>query len=103
GLDLYGRLAPYPHCASGSTPPVTVPAVDAPPSSPHETAQGVHGALGDLIHRAGGVDAEQDALVGVERDQRRGLQLIHLKAVPDRFLAVVVPLEQLAAAIVADS
>src|SRR5258705_13892805 len=53
--------------------PLTVPAVNARPPSPHETAQGVQGTLGDLIHRAGGVDAEQDSLVGGERDQRRGL------------------------------
>src|SRR5262252_4208006 len=46
--------------------PCTVPAVGARASSAHETAQGVQGAIGDLIHRPGGVDAEQDALVGVE-------------------------------------
>src|SRR5215467_8797208 len=60
-----------------ASPLFTVPAVGARTSSPHETAQGVQGPIGDLIHRAGGVDAEQDALVGVERDQRRGLLLVH--------------------------
>src|SRR5215831_8395859 len=72
-------------------------------SSPDKTAQGAQGTIGDLIHRAGGIDAEQDALVGVERDKRRGLLLIHHKPVPDRLLAVIVTLEQLAAAVVADA
>src|SRR6516164_1760727 len=80
---------------------LTVPAARGA-ASPDETAQGAQGAFGDLVHGAGGVEAEQDALVGVERDQRRGLLLVHLEPVPDRLLAVVVALEQLAAAVIAD-
>src|SRR6266516_4636551 len=71
-------------------------------TSVHEPAQRAERPLGDLVHRPGGVQAEQGALVGVERDQRGGLLLVHLQPVPDRLLAVVVPLEQLAAAVVAD-
>src|SRR5438105_2918715 len=71
--------------------------------SAHEPAQGTEGAFCDRIHRTRRVDAKQDALVGVEGDQRRRLLLVHLQPVPDGLLAVVIALEQLAAAVVADA
>ena len=58
---------------------------------------------GDFLDRPGRVDADQDVLVGVERDERGGLLGVDLEPVPDRVLGVVVALEQLAAAVVADA
>src|SRR5215470_19582533 len=49
--------------------------------SPDEAPQRAEGAVGDLLHRPGGVDPEQDALVSVERDQRLGLLLVHVQPV----------------------
>src|SRR5215831_8153341 len=71
-------------------------------SSAHEPAQSAQRPFGDLVHRPGGVQAEQGALVGVEGDQRGGLLLVYLQPVSDRLLAVVIALEQLAATVVAD-
>src|ERR1019366_3136415 len=68
--------------------------------SADETPQRAQRAVGDLLHRPGGVDAQQDALVGVEGDERRGLLLVHIQPVPDGLLAVIVSLEELAAAVV---
>src|ERR1700728_1464568 len=65
-----------------------------------EPSQGAHGAVGYLFDWAGGVDALQDALVGVVGDQGGRLVLVDLDAVPDRLFAVVVALEQVAAAVV---
>src|ERR1700734_1105695 len=69
--------------------------------SADEAAQRAQGPVGDLLDRAGGVHAEQDALVRVERDQRLGLLLINVQTVPDRLFPVVVALEQFTAAVVA--
>src|SRR5215469_5690448 len=66
-----------------------------------EPAQGHHRPGGDLLDRPCRIDSEEDALVGIEGDQRLGLLGIDVKPVPDRLLAVIVPLEQLAAAVVA--
>src|ERR1700732_1268966 len=66
-----------------------------------EAAQRAERPLGDLVHRAGGVDAKENALVGIEGDQRGRLLLVDLETVPDGVLAVVVALEQLTAAVVA--
>src|ERR1700728_1747440 len=68
--------------------------------SADEAPQRAQRPVGDLLHRTGGVDAEQNALVRVERDQRLGLLLVHIQPVPDRLLTVVVALEQLAAAVI---
>src|SRR5215472_8210184 len=57
--------------------------------------------IGHVVDGAGGVDAEQDALVAVVRDQRLRLLLIDLEAVPDDFLAVVIALKQLTTTFVA--
>src|ERR1035437_1098650 len=57
--------------------------------------------LGDLVHRAGGVDAEENALVGIEGDQRGRLFLVDLETMPDGLLTVIVTLEKLTAAVVA--
>src|SRR5439155_4664983 len=62
-----------------------------------------HGPAGDLFHRAGRVDADQDVLVGVEGEKGEGLLGVDLDPVPDRLLGVVVPLEELAAAVIADA
>src|SRR5260370_34317855 len=66
-----------------------------------EAAQRAERPLGDLVHRAGGVDAKENALIGVEGDQRGRLVLVDLATVPDGVLAVVGALEQLTAAVVA--
>src|SRR5262245_6220838 len=66
-----------------------------PDALAHEAPQRAQRALGNLVHRPGRVKPQQDALVGVERDQRRRLQLVDLDPVPDRVLAIVVALEQL--------
>ena len=58
--------------------------------------------LGDVVDRPHRVDADQDALLGVVADQRRGLLVVDLEPVPDGLRLVVVALEQLAAAVVAD-
>src|SRR5215467_3515077 len=71
-------------------------------SSAHEPAQSAQRPFGDLVHRPGGVQAEQGALIGIKGDQRGGLLLVHLQPVPDRLLAVIIALEQLAATVVAD-
>jgi len=55
----------------------------------------------DLFHRPGRVDAYQDALVGVEGDQRRRLGVVDLETVPDHLFLVIVALEELVAAVVA--
>src|SRR5580700_9572894 len=49
--------------------------------SAHEPAQRAKRPVGDLVHRPGGVQAKQGALVGVEGDQRGGLLLVHLQPV----------------------
>src|SRR5262245_56785429 len=54
-----------------------------------------------VVHRAGRVDAHQHTLVSVEPDKWRGLFGVDLEPVPNGLLTVVVPLEQLAATVVA--
>src|SRR6202044_3328682 len=127
-LDLNRRFPPGPHGASGflfpryRRAPVLVCArspvacggsgsvrgsaqcgvrLSAGFGSADEAAQRAQGPVGDLLDRAGGVHAEQDALVRVERDQRLGLLLINVQTVPDRLFPVVVALEQFTAAVVA--
>src|SRR6185437_16178902 len=53
--------------------------------------------------RASRVDADEDSLVGIEGDQRRRLGAVHLKPMPDHVFLVVIPLEELPAAVVADA
>src|SRR5580704_7979259 len=43
--------------------------------SADEPPQGAHRPVGDLLDRAGGIDAEEGPLIGVEGDQRPGLLL----------------------------
>src|SRR5436190_8489402 len=64
--------------------------------------QGVDGAHGHVLDRAGRVDPDQLALRTVEVDQRRGLLGVFDQAVGDRLGLVVVALEQLRPAAVAD-
>src|SRR6185437_3178613 len=80
------------------------PRIPARPTlaSVHVRLQGGQRALGDLFHRPGRVDADQDVLVRVESDQRRRLGAGDLQPVPDDLFLVVVALEELAAAVVAD-
>ena len=47
--------------------------------------------LPDLLHRAGGLDAAQQAQAPVMVDQRSGLLLIHVEAVADHRFVVVGP------------
>src|SRR5450759_698870 len=69
--------------------------------SAHEAAQRGQRAVGALLHRPGSVDAEQGALIRVERDQRLCLLLVHIEPVPDGLLAIIVALEELPAAVIA--
>src|SRR5215210_9480036 len=71
-------------------------------SSLLETPQGVDGTLGDILDRPRGVHPAQQAALAVVADQRGGLVGVDLEPVPDRLLAVVVALEQLPVATVAD-
>src|SRR5918993_2842256 len=71
------------------------------PRSVAVAAQRVDGPLGDVLDRAGRVDAAEQAPVAVVADQRRGLVGVDLEPVPDGVLAVVVALEELACAAVA--
>src|SRR4029450_5393074 len=64
--------------------------------------QGVYGAHGDVLDRAGRVDTHQLALRAEEVDQGRGLLGVLDQAVGDRLGLVVVTLEQLRPAAVAD-
>src|SRR5262249_31117457 len=64
--------------------------------------QGRQRAAGDLLDGPGRVDADQDGLVRVERDERGRLVLVDLQPVPDDLFLVVVALEELAAAVIAD-
>src|SRR6185295_1607787 len=64
--------------------------------------QGVDGAYGHVLDRSGRVDPHQFALRAVEVDQRSGLLGVLDQAVRDRLGLVVVPLEQLRPAPVAD-
>src|ERR1700735_3151220 len=79
----------------------TVPAEPGRVRSADEPAQRGQRPVGDLLYRPGGIDAQQRALIGVEGDQRLGLLLIHIQPVPDGLLAVIVSLEELAAAVIA--
>src|SRR5258708_3585190 len=76
--------------------------IGVPISPAGERPQRGERPLGDLLDRAGRIDADENSFVGVEGDQRRGLFLVDLETVPDRLLPVIVALEQLAAAGVAD-
>src|ERR1043165_2722555 len=64
--------------------------------------EGVDGANRDVLDRAGRVDTHQLALRAVEVDQRRGLLGVLHQPVGDRLGLVVVALEQLRPAAVAD-
>src|SRR4051812_312604 len=59
-------------------------------------------AVRDVVARPHRVDADEQARLGVVADQRRGLLVVDLQAVPHRLRLVVVALEQLATADVAD-
>src|SRR5579871_5923840 len=61
----------------------------------NEASQGQQCPIGHVVDRPGGIDPQQDALIRVVRDQRLGLLLVDLEAVPDRLLAIVIALEQL--------
>ncbi|CAO5231769.1 hypothetical protein FAGKG844_160039 [Frankia sp. AgKG'84/4] len=64
--------------------------------------QRVERAVGDVVHRAGGVDTDQDALLGVVRHERRRLVRVHLEPVAHGLGPVVVALEKLPATSVTD-
>src|SRR5690348_4906398 len=66
-------------------------------------AERVDRAHSDVLYRPGGVDADQLALRAVVVDQRRGVARIHPQPLGDGLRLVVVALEQLAAAPVADA
>ncbi len=66
-------------------------------------AQGVDRADRDVLDRSGGVDAHQLALRAVVVDERRRFAGVDLQALGDRLGLVVVALEELAAAAVADA
>src|SRR4051812_29145131 len=73
------------------------------PTSAAVGPQGVDRADGDVLDRAGGVDADQLALGAVEVDERRGVPGVDLEALRDRLGLVVVPLEEFATTAVADA
>src|SRR4051794_16294997 len=60
-------------------------------------------SLRHVVDGTHGVDAHQDAGLGVVAHQRRRLFVVDLESVPDRLRLVVVALEQLAAADVTDT
>jgi hypothetical protein len=64
--------------------------------------EGRHRTLRDVVRQRVGVDLAQQPAVGVERQQRLRLCVIHLEAVTDGAFVVVLPLHQAAAAPVAD-
>src|SRR3954449_7805702 len=70
-------------------------------SSP-EGPQRTQRALGHVVDRPCCVDADEDALAGVVPHQGRGLLVVDLEPVADGLRFVVVTLEQVAAAAVAD-
>src|ERR1700760_3238528 len=72
-------------------------------TSVHVRLQGGQRPLGDLFHRPGRVNADENVLVRVEGDQGRRLGAVNLQPVPDDLFLVVVALEELAAAVVADA
>src|SRR5258708_5587394 len=86
------RLAVRPEVTGSPKPPGRASRDEAP--------QRAQGAVGDLLHRPGGIDPEQDALVRVEGDQRLRLVLVHVQPVPDRLFPVIVALEERPAAVV---
>src|SRR6201996_2469634 len=71
--------------------------------SAHVSLQGRKRPLGDLFDGTSSVDAHENALIGVKRDQRRRLSVVDLEPVPDDLFLVIIPLEQLTAAVVADA
>ena len=91
-LDLFGGLVLD----------IQLPAEHAARSSP-VGPQGVDGPDGDVLDRAGGVDADQLALGAVVVDQRRGVPAVDAQPLGDGLGLVVVALVQLAAAPVADA
>src|ERR1700751_2199539 len=92
---LYSITGP---CRNRMPPSVSPPRRTARGSADVKLQRGAR-ASRDLFHGPGGVHPDQDALVGVEVDQRRRLALVHLKPVPDDLFLIVVTLEELAPAV----
>ena len=57
--------------------------------------------VGDVVHRAGRIDTYQNASCGVKRDERSSLFRVHLEPMTDGLRHVVVTLEEVTAAPVA--
>ena len=83
--------------------PRPAPLVTTDANSVHVRLQSGERAARYLFDRPGRVNTDQDALVGVEGDQRRRLGVVDLEPVPDDLFLVIVTLEELTAAVVADA
>src|SRR3954452_6306017 len=77
------------------------PLLSPQPARLSKGSQRGDGAVGHVVDRAHGVDAHEDARLGVVADQRGRLLVVDLQPVPDRLGHVVVALEQVATADVA--